>query len=266
MKVLFTLSMLVLVTATAAGSVGDALNVAVVGRNADGPSTSVALSAGLVFHGRGSVVEVLDRTTRVRLGHVEVPGVVLDIAYRDNLVFVAAGYAGLRIVSVSDPAQPVEVGHLDGLGFPYALALHGDLVLMVYAGDGLAVIDAADPAAPQLLATAPIDGLAIDVAVYGDRAIVARGPEGLEFFDISNPAQPVSVLVEPTVGSATSLQVAGDLSSALNPTPASRRTTSPYPASSTSPRWRSLPPRCRSPSRGTSCWPPTGTAASIWST
>ena len=38
MKVLFTLSMLVLVTAAAVGSVGDALNVSVVGRNADEPA------------------------------------------------------------------------------------------------------------------------------------------------------------------------------------------------------------------------------------
>ena len=99
MSIVSTVFMFILIAATAMGSVGDALNVSVVGSNVDGPSGAVALAEGLAFHGRGGVIEVLDATTWVRLGQIELPGVVQDIVHRDGRLYVAAGRGGLRIVA-----------------------------------------------------------------------------------------------------------------------------------------------------------------------
>lgn len=210
MKTLSILAISVLFAAAAAASVGDGDNVSLVGRDGDGPSEAVAYTDDLILHGRGSLLEILDRTTLARRGMVVLGGAVADITCRDDLAYVAAGRGGLRIVSVADPAHPVELGHLDGLGYPYALALAGDLVLMVHAADGMAVIDAASPAAPRLLASVPIAGGAADIAARGAQAIVAEGPDGLEVFDLGDPARPVSLFVAGTVGDAWGLAVFGD--------------------------------------------------------
>jgi len=80
----------------------------------------------------------------------------MGVAVQGSYVYVAAGAAGLRIVSVTDPVNPVEVGCLvDPNNSAVRLAVSGNYVYVVRgigpSADGLRVISVADPANPVVV-------------------------------------------------------------------------------------------------------------------
>ena len=130
-----------------------------------------------------------------------VPGEAMQPVSRSgvvsDLLYLAAGTAGLHVIDVTHPSTPTLLSTLDTPGSATAVALldhpaAGRIALVADRQDGLQVVDVQDPAHPQSLATLDTPGTAIGVtaAMTGSQAIafVADGLGGVHVVDITNIA------------------------------------------------------------------------------
>jgi hypothetical protein len=118
------------------------------------------------------------------------PALTRDIAPAGGLLYVAAGEAGLQVLS---PARPAPLASLATPGLASGLKIVGTRAYLASAGPGggLQIVDIARPAAPRLIGAAPVYGSASGVDVAGELAYLAGGlGGGLEIFDVSNPLSP----------------------------------------------------------------------------
>ena len=150
------------------------------------------------FLSSGSVVLILDMTdptNPTKVGEVVTPVLVWGLTLFGDLLLVADGEAGLRVVDVSAPASPAEVGFLDtpgGGAGAYEVAVSGDLALVGDRTGGLRIIDISDPTDPVEVGFFETPDSAFGVAISGDLALVAsRG--GLYVIDFSDPTNPTEV-------------------------------------------------------------------------
>jgi hypothetical protein len=139
--------------------------------------------------------------------------------------YVAAEYAGLRVVDVSDPANPTEVGYHDTLGATSDVVVAtGDpqgptRAYVADRYDGLWVVDVSDPANPTEMGCYGTSAYGVAVAT-GDRPgptyayVAARrsrvGPVDVQVVDVSDPTQPAEVSSHETPGLALGAALAGD--------------------------------------------------------
>ena len=140
------------------------------------------------------------------------PGSAFDVDVVGNLVYVADGNAGLRIVDISNPVAPFEVGFLDTAGFAYGVDVVGDLA---YVADGslLRIIDVSGPSSPSEVGSFDTGdpGTPVKVEVVGNLAYVADGDTSLRILDVSSPAAPVEVGSFDATGFVNDVEVEGTL-------------------------------------------------------
>lgn len=156
------------------------------------------------------VWDVADATSPTKLATYDPPnaspGLVHDLYVQDDLAYVAAFDAGLRVLDVSDPANPQQVGHWpDPTGAAhYAQPMSNEDV--VFLGDetfsppfgGIHVLDTSDlsniskigfidsPAAPGFDTSHNFD-------VTADRLHTSWYSGGVRVFDITDPSSPSEI-------------------------------------------------------------------------
>jgi hypothetical protein len=97
----------------------NAENVRVVGRWPYGTAFAVTVQGNYAFLGSGTAILVLDTTepsSPEKVADLAIPGVVYGLFISGNLLYIAGGHGGLRVVDVSVPASPQEAGYYDTPG------------------------------------------------------------------------------------------------------------------------------------------------------
>jgi hypothetical protein len=119
------------------------------------------------------------------------PGLAVQVAYREPHVFVAGQNGGLHIVEVVRDEQPVHVGTLDGAAD--FVTLHGDLLLALDVGaeSPLRAWNIATPQLPVEIRVEP--GIWAEkfssVALEGPLAVVSGGTAPMSVLDTSDPSR-----------------------------------------------------------------------------
>jgi hypothetical protein len=113
---------------------------------------------------------------------------------RDEMVFLADGSGGLKLLDVSCPGDPVPVLTLARSSLaadPVSLAGWGKYLLAAGAG-GLSILDAGEPRAPLVIGTLslPVSGSGRSLTVSGNYLFLADGQGGLRVIRITNPVLP----------------------------------------------------------------------------
>lgn len=103
----------------------------------------------------------------------QIGGPTQDVVVSGTLAYVAAGGAGLQVVSVLTPTAPVEIGAWDSPGYAEGVAVAGNTVYMADGPYGLWMVDVSDPAHPRQVGSAYDMNYAFEVAVSGNRAYIA---------------------------------------------------------------------------------------------
>jgi len=171
-------------------------NLTVIGRWHDGPSTvSISSADGeQAFHGRGSSVEIIPignmKSLAPAIGSVRLPGRVWGLELVGDLLYVADGFGGLRIVDVADHAEPAVIGGVQEIGDVRTIVVVDDVAIVAFHEDGIATIDVSDPAAPYVIGTIYNCGIGFALARSGDNLFLAHA-SGVRPFDISAPRTPV---------------------------------------------------------------------------
>lgn len=125
--------------------------------------------------------------TPTDLSFVSIPGFANGVAVNGNYAYVAAGAAGLQVVSVSSRTSPSIVASLSLGGNSNGIRLLGNLAYIAGGSAGLQVVDVTNPLAPVLRGTLSTGGNALNLAVYGNTAYVANG-SNLFLANVTNPA------------------------------------------------------------------------------
>src|SRR5262249_5858631 len=119
---------------------------------------------------------------------VPIPGYANSVGVSGDYAYVAAGGAGLQVVSLSaDRTHPQVVTSLPLAGNANDVAVVGNLTYLAMGSGGLAVVNTTNPLTPTLLGTLNISGNAMDVTVRGTTAFVANG-SNLVLVNVTNPA------------------------------------------------------------------------------
>jgi hypothetical protein len=130
------------------------------------------------------------------------PADAKDAVLVGDLLYVAAGEAGLFVYDATDRRQLAPITQRDTLGSAEGIAIAGSLALVADGFDGLYLYDLTDPRAPTQIAVFDTPGSATSVSVRGSRAYVADDNRGLRIIDISQPTAPRAIGFYDTPGRA----------------------------------------------------------------
>ena len=155
--------------------------------------------------------------TPTLVASMTVPGEAMQPVARSgtisDLLYLAAGTAGLHVIDVTEPQTPTLLATLDTAGSAAAAAVLGDFVYVVDRMSGLIVVDISDPSQPQITGTLPISGTALGVtaAATGTRtlAYVAGDLGGVAVVDVTDPAAPQLLATYATASAADNVLLDG---------------------------------------------------------
>jgi hypothetical protein len=144
---------------------------------------------------------------------------VHDVDVQGNYAYVAAGYAGLRVIDLTEPSAPQEVGAFLTQSYTTGVAVQGHYAYIVTGQQspearGLYVIDVTDPRNPvqagyfYLNPGGTTYGAGWAIRVSGDYAYIAN-EWGIGILDVSNPANPLWKRLVATDGSTFHVAVDG---------------------------------------------------------
>jgi len=180
-----------------------------------GSCQAVAIRNNTVFAGLGAKLVTLDVTNPgnpLQLGAtLPFNDNVQDVAVVGETAYVAAGAAGLGIVSIANPAQPSVLGTWDSRGYAEGIAVSGTTAYLADGPDGLRILDVMDPVRPTEIGSAFPFNYAFAVTVSGRYAYIAAGGTGLLIADVADPRRPLEVGRYDTPGYAYGLSLVGNI-------------------------------------------------------
>ena len=174
-------------------------NIELVGQIGGGV-WAVAVAGKMVYYGEGSCLVVSDFSNTaapVERGRIALPASVKDLIVVSNIVFVAAGPAGLYAVNVSVPTAPAIVGFYDTEGSANGVTVSGGIAYVADYAAGLQILDVGNPAAIVRLGLLDTAGNATRVSVGAiaskQYAFVTEYSSGaaLRIIDVTVPSTPV---------------------------------------------------------------------------
>jgi hypothetical protein len=173
-------------------------------------------------------MDVSDPTNPVSLDSYTCPVMTWDLVLKENLVFIACWWDGVRIFNISDPTNIIQLsrvmgwqsGGIPGVEWCYAQAIdvEGNYLYVVDYGPfpnedtyGLYVIDITNPSSPFLLNRFQnITSNPRDLSVEDGIAYIADGNGGVEVVDVSDPLNPAVIGYVDLIDGSTGIKVDGD--------------------------------------------------------
>ena len=110
------------------------------------------------------------------VGTVPVPSSA--IAVDGDLVYLAAGEAGVVIVDISDPANPRIIRRVDDIGAVHDVSVNGNTLYLAQGQQGVTSVDVSDPSAPMVALDMESFGSDVRVVVGGDYTAIGAGTNG----------------------------------------------------------------------------------------
>jgi len=147
------------------------------------------------FDGNTRVSLTIDGGNRRKiLGPCKCVSTILDMAYRDNIIYAASGYDGMTVIDVSTATNPVVIGSIDTPGSAIGIDIFGNNAYIADGSSGLQIVDISNPSNPVIINSIDaIDDGTNDIFVSDNKAYIASGNDGLQILDISNPTNPVFI-------------------------------------------------------------------------
>jgi hypothetical protein len=185
----------------------DSLNVRFVGNWPFGPPHAVACDSTrkAAFLGSGGgvyILDVSDPKNPVKISEaIHTRGIVTDLCYSNNRLYIADGKGGLEIWDISILTTPEKLGSCFTPEDAQGVSVTGSYCCVADGNAGLKIIDISNPKNPLTIGSNKTPGSAMRVAVSGSYCYVVNHSGvpphtqyGLEIVDISNPQNPEEIL------------------------------------------------------------------------
>lgn len=168
-----------------------------------GTCTITVTNSGFTARSEGSV----SNFTPAPVSFVSIPGFANDVAVSGDHAFVAAGGAGLQVVSFNgDRTNPHIVSSLSLGGNANAITIAGQLAYIAAGNSGLHVVNITNPLAPTLLGSFNTGANARGVKVIGTTAFIANS-SNLRIVNAANPAAMSQISSVPLTGTVWDVDV-----------------------------------------------------------
>lgn len=160
-----------------------------------GVSYAAAIRGNIAYVGAGPRLLALDMEAlgaprQIAQSDV-LPGVIRDVLPHENVVYVAAGKAGVHVLKLTGDLELIEAGSLQTAGWAMSLATDGEVLIIATNANDILIADISDPAHPAQLGSAPFKRAASSVDVLNNTVYLGDASGGLTIVDISDPAKPV---------------------------------------------------------------------------
>ncbi len=158
-----------------------------------GYASAVSVKDKVAYLGVGPkvlVLDVSDPQSPKQIGQSGIlPGMIRDIAIYEDLVYVAVGTGGLRILDLSNPTEPRVIGSVSSDGFTDRVIVQEQVAFIEeFLGDYpnqreiIHLVDVVNPSSPQEISR--LEGRIVDI--QGNYAYINQDG-GMKVFDISDP-------------------------------------------------------------------------------
>ncbi len=166
-----------------------------------GASHAVAVGDGLICAGMGPNLVILPFPGEqwTPLASLPTGDVVRGLAVAGSIAYVAAGAAGLRIVSLADPSAPVEISALPRVAPATAVTLGEGYAYVGTSSGEIAAVDISEPAYPvvthriQLASDLAPEPQVVNLTISGSHAYVAAGTGALRILSLASASHPAEV-------------------------------------------------------------------------
>ncbi len=182
-----------------------------------GASHAIAVGDGLICAGMGPNLVILPLPDEqwAPLASLPTGDVIRGLAIDGHIAYVAAGAAGLRIVSLAHPSAPVEISALPQVVPATAVALGDGYAYVGTLTGEITAVDISEPANPvvthqfQLATELAPEPQIVNLTISGSHAYVAAGKGALRVLSLVNSAQPTEVGAYYLVYEALDVAVSG---------------------------------------------------------
>ncbi len=117
------------------------------------------------------------------------PYVNFGSAWDGDVLYIASGQTGVRIMDASNPAKPRLIGLLDTPGQARSVQIIGNVAYVADTYGGFVTYDVSDPTRPQMLDQETFSfSAAVNFTIVDGKAYVAEYDSGLAVYDISDPS------------------------------------------------------------------------------
>ncbi len=134
----------------------------------------------------------------------------VDILFKDNFVYVADLFSGIKIFEISDGALPVLVGEFQIDGDVRAIKVFSNYIFVSAGGRGVLILDIANPKNPNFVKELKVSGISTCLDIQDKYLYIASDFHGLEIYDISEPTNPSFLGKYNEGGQVTDLKVSGN--------------------------------------------------------
>lgn len=181
----------------------------------DGKEYSNNATVSIAIADEGGKVDIsIDLASQI--SRTQLTGEMKDVLATNTHAFVAAGEAGLHIISKVFSRQPERIKTVNVGGYVLSIEFSADKQTLFIAADeaGLVIVDVSDPEKAKVVGRVLTHYLAENIALSSDEktAYVADAEAGITIVDISNHSQPklLGNLSAPNSGYARGIQVSKD--------------------------------------------------------
>jgi hypothetical protein len=152
------------------------------------------------------VFDTADRRRPVWSGQLRLPGELYDFGWLEpHYLLVAAGSAGMLVVSVEDLARPRQVAqlvlpeHLQSLSPVRDVLVDGQRAFLALGRNGLSMVDVSDPLQPRFLRGVDTSGFSSALAVFDGLLFASVHRQGVYLVDLGDGRDwlPVGLLDTP---------------------------------------------------------------------
>ena len=118
---------------------------------------------------------------------------ILNIAWKENYLFIADPTKGLRIFDLTDIFSLKEISILTLPGNPNNIVIKGNLAYITALDSGLIIVDISDPKSPVKVGDYKAASIAKAIFIQDNYAYLADGLTGIHILDITNPTRPYRI-------------------------------------------------------------------------
>ncbi len=172
---------------------------------------AVAISNAAGWAISSNILSVLTPGTPLAEGSLSVTGMVMGVDSVDDIVFAAAGAAGLASYDATDPRYPRFLGTAAVAGSALGVSVVNDEAFVAAGSGGLQIYSVANSVQPSLLGGFQTNGTAYGLEVVEGIVYLAAGGGGLQIINATNPTQPLFLGSYATGGTVSGVDVAGGM-------------------------------------------------------
>ncbi|MBZ0266237.1 choice-of-anchor D domain-containing protein, partial [bacterium] len=168
----------------------------------------------------GEFIHIFDCSEAIGWGPGQIPDLVtqistdnqsLALSIEGNLLYLADGEGGLKILDKSDIINPIELSVYESPGYSSGLIKNNDFIVLADGAGGVRVINIENPNEPFEVESFDTPGVVENILLNNELLFVSNNEDGIRVLDFSDPENLIEIGSIESHGSAADVAVQGNI-------------------------------------------------------